>query len=120
MRNLKLTSHRETDLNLCSSSASGDSDSGVFAGFGSFLSLDFDAGLVFVARGRRIVAVGLDDGGGGGGGGGTVPADGKDDVDDGGGASVRWRLELKLKDEDVIVGLHWSLENEALVVATKG
>ena len=103
MRNLKLISHRET----CLSPPKSSTDNGAPVGSRALLSLDFDAGLTFVAHGRFILAIG--DGGGRGG----------DDLEitD---SHVRWRVELMLKEEDKIVGIHWSLENEALVVATFG
>ena len=114
MRNLKLVSHRETSL-LTSGTSWFQGEENAPREIRTFLSLDFDAGLTFVARGRVIIAVGddivnedVDDA--------TSPSS----VVDNHGSSVRWRVDLALKDRDEIVGIHWSLENEALVVATKG
>ena len=107
MRNLKLISHREASLFTPLSST--DNDAAVKTR--AWLSLDFDAGLTFVAFGRCILAIGD--------GSGQQQQPGEND-NEGTGSRVRWRVELMLKEDDKIVGIHWSLENEALVVATAG
>ena len=108
MRNLKLISHREASLFTPLSST--DNDAAVKTR--AWLSLDFDAGLTFVAFGRCILAIG--DGSGQ-----QQQQPGEND-NEGTGSRARWRVELMLKEDDKIVGIHWSLENEALVVATAG
>ena len=109
MRNLKLISHREASLFTPLSST--DNDAAVKTR--AWLSLDFDAGLTFVAFGRCILAIG--DGSSQQ----QQQQSGGNDAE-GTGSRVRWRVELMLKEDDKIVGIHWSLENEALVVATAG
>ena len=105
MRNFKLTFHDETIILPFSADTANDS-------LGRpFITLDFDSGLTYVGRGRHVAALGN----GGGSGGGGIEMDLELN-----GLSVRWRVDLALKDKDQIVGIHWSLENEALVVATAG
>ena len=104
MRNLKLNFHDETLLFPSPLSPDGGRP---------FITLDFDSGLTFIGRGRIVAA--LSNGGGDGGGGGAIELGGGES-----GIGIRWRVELALKETDAIVGVHWSLENEALIIATAG
>lgn len=60
----------------------------------TYFSLDFDSGSVFVGEGSQIAAI------------------------DSKTLKVNWRATLATPD--TVVGIHWTLENEAVVVATEG